>query len=107
MATNAIECFKAENWGQNLQGMTDEASFDVRVGNNSASTIVDRRTGSDAVHMRGQRGLRVAPHASATPGLPLSTANVFSVDTLACGSVTSEMTRMRVVISLGSRSTLT
>ena len=47
------------------------------------------------------------PHASATPGLPLSTANVFNVETLACGSVTSESARMRVVISLASRSMLT
>jgi hypothetical protein len=46
-------------------------------------------------------------HASATPGLPLSTANVFNVETLAFGSVTSESARMRVVISLVLRSMLT
>lgn len=45
--------------------------------------------------------------ASATPGLPFSTAKVFSVDTPAFGSVTSEITRSRVVICFASTSTLT
>ena len=39
-------------------------------------------------------------YASATPGRPLSTAKVLSVETLAFGSVTSESARIRVVICL-------
>src|SRR5262249_20822362 len=46
-------------------------------------------------------------YAPTTPGLPFSTAKVFSVDTLAFGSVTSEMARRRVVICPASTSTLT
>ena len=46
-------------------------------------------------------------HPSTAPGLPFSTAKVFSVEILAFGSVTSEIARSRIVICLVSTSTLT
>ena len=46
------------------------------------------------------RGALGAIYVAIAPGRPSSTANVFNVDTLASGVVTSETTRKRIIIAL-------
>jgi hypothetical protein len=87
-------------------------SFLVAHGTAGPSTRVSAEDGGGALSSLSMSltlspPYRPCPHPSATPGLPFSTANVFSVDTVALGSATSEMTRMRVVICFASTSTLT
>jgi hypothetical protein len=102
---DANDCFSHHVRDEERPAVDQADCIEARLGIGSSNSITYGSKNTLADPMRFN--FPPPPHASATPALPLSTANVFNVETLACGSVTSESARMRVVISLVSTSTLT